>query len=95
MKKDTWKKFLYRTGPYNHRFTCKANGYNILFFRGRSYLVKDQASIEQLSEDPFYEEVGKDGTVKEKPKTAKPIAKPSSKPAKAPKLSKAVGNKRA
>jgi len=55
--------FVYLTGSYSHRFTCKANGYKIHFYKGRAYLVKDEESIKELRADPFYTEVGAQGPV--------------------------------
>jgi len=73
------------TGSYSHKFSCKANGYKILFFKGRSYLVKDEESIKQLMEDPFYQEVGAT------PKPAKPSKSSKRTTGKrVPKLSEAV-----
>lgn len=55
--------FVYLTGPYSFRFSCKENGYKIHFYRARPQIVRDEESIKQLREDPFFQEVGKDGKI--------------------------------
>ncbi len=97
---EKFAKFMYVTGPYSFRFSCKANGYKIHFYRHRVYLVKDGESIKQLREDPFFQEVGVDASVEKvaddatgqdsKSEPAKKLTKK-----RAPKLSKAVESKRA
>ncbi len=102
---EKFAKFAYVTGPYSFRFTCRANGYKIHFYRSRAHLVKDEESIKQLRGDPFFKEVGPDApadvisvdSTETRTDSSQTISTEKStkkgKKKKAPKLSKAVESK--